>query len=1639
MGQRAEHLKRTLVDKACGLARQRMNADRAGLAERFIRHFYAHVAPSDIAQESPDQVYGAAVAFLQFAQRRSRGHALVRVYSPRVELHGWQSAHTVVDCITGNRPFLVDSVTACLNTLGLTVHRVIHPVVAVRRDDEGGLQELRAPNRVNGELTRESFIHAEVDRETAPERLDEIRTSLEQVLDDVRCATEDWAAMRSHVDAVARHLDRPPGGVDAAEAHETAAFLRWLDNDHFLFLGYRAYQFADPNAAPVPAETLTAGIVPGSGLGILRADSVSLFDGLRALDALPPEVQAYVRKADLVRVTKANRRSTVHRPVHLDTVFVKWLDETDQQPGSSSEAVARKDRVVGEHLFVGLFTSVAYNRMVREVPFLRRKVDRILDRAGFDPYGHDGKRLLHILGTLPRDELFQASEDDLYDIALGVLHLQERQRVALFTRRDPFERFISALVYAPRDRFDTALRQRFRSILEDAFNGIITAYYTNISESPLARVHFIVKTRPGEIPDVDVGDVEAQLVEAACAWTDHLRRALVDAEGEEAGLRLFARYSQAFGPAYTERVGVDTAVFDIKTIEHVYRTGRVAVDLYQPLEADAHEIHLKLYHHGRPLPLSDILPILENMDLQVITELPFEVRPEDLDAPVWIHDFETATVSQAAVNCVAIKEKFQEALLRVWDGALENDGFNRLVMRNGLTWREVTILRAQAKYLRQAGIQFSLAYMAEILAEHGRIARRLVALFEGRFDPARQDADNPDPQEPLVQDIRAEIDQVKSLDADRILRRFLNLCCATLRTNYFQAGGDDGRHGYLAMKLDSQHIDDLPLPRPMVEVFVYSPAVEAIHLRGGKVARGGIRWSDRREDFRTEVLGLMKAQMVKNAVIVPVGSKGGFVVRRPPPPEAGRDAQVAEGVACYKTMMRGLFDLTDNLQPDGSVVPPKGVIRYDGDDPYLVVAADKGTATFSDIANGVSREYGFWLDDAFASGGSAGYDHKKMGITARGAWESVKRHFREMGRDSQSQAFTCVGVGDMSGDVFGNGMLLSRSLRLVGAFNHLHIFCDPNPDAERSFQERKRLFEKGRSSWTDYDTGTLSEGGAIFDRSAKSVSLSPQIRACFGLEWESVTPAELIAAMLKAEVDLLFFGGIGTFVKASDETQAEVGDKANDPIRINGHDLRCRVVGEGANLGMTQRGRIEAALAGVRLNTDAIDNSAGVDCSDHEVNLKIMLGDLVSRGELTLRQRNELLEAMTEEVASLVLRDNYLQTQALSLAAGEAVQRLDRHARFMRVLEKSGRLNRTVELLPSEEELADRARQHQGLARPELAVLLGYAKLVLYDELLASDLPDEPFLGADLHRYFPQRLVSRFPEALERHRLRREIIANQVTNDLINRTAPSFVEEQMARAGRSAAEVARAYVVVREVFRLRELWQRIEALDLQVPADTQLVMLRETVEVIERTAGWFLGQSPAPLPLDETIARYAPGIAAVSDQLGAILGLDAHAAWEARAQALVDAQVPEDLARRIAGLPSLSQAVDIVQIALTRDLPVGRVAPLYFALGYRLGFEWLRERAAEVKTETTWQQQAVGAIVEDLFAHQTELTRRILTDPEAEAGEDDAEAAIDAWLGRSKAAVGHVTQLLTELRAAPSVDIAMLAVANRQLRGLFAG
>ena len=1288
-----------------------------------------------------------------------------------------------------------------------------------------------------------------------------------------------------------------------------------------------------------------------------------------------------------------------------------------------------KGNVTGERLFAGLFTSAAYSRSPREIPMLDRKIETIIERAGFSASSHDGKALAHILETYPRDELLQASEDELLETAVGILNLQERQRLALFVRRDPYERFVTALIFLPKDTMNTELRLRMQEVVAKAFDGALSAYYVHLGDGALARLQFIIATTPGHIPAVDLKTLESKLADVARSWADHLRDALVEARGEAVGMDLLRRYRDAFPAGYEDHFNAHAAVNDIEHVEQARHQPIPAINLYRPIEAAPNELRLKLYQVKDKIALSTVLPSLENFGLKVISEIPFEIKAAGADRPVWIHDFTMCTADGAEVDVPQIRDKFHEAYARIWSGDAEDDGFNRLVLTAGIGWRNIALLRAYCKYLRQAAIAFSQAYMEQTLNANAVITRDIGHLFYAMFDPAYSGDRIGGPQA-IVDRILKELDRVSNLDEDRIVRRFLNAVQSTLRTNFFQRDATGNDKEYISFKLDSHKIDDLPLPRPLVEVFVYSPRAEAIHLRGGKVARGGIRWSDRREDFRTEVLGLMKAQMVKNAVIVPVGSKGGFVVKRPPQ-TTDRETVMAEVVHCYKTLMRGLLDITDNLV-GGKVVPPKEVVRRDEDDPYLVVAADKGTATFSDIANGVSRDYGFWLDDAFASGGSAGYDHKKMGITARGAWECVKRHFRELGTDIQAQDFTCVGVGDMSGDVFGNGLLLSKHTRLLAAFNHMHVFIDPDPDPSTSHAERQRLFDLPRSAWSDYNPALISKGGGIYERKAKSIALSPEVRARFGIAKEQVTPAELIKTLLKAEIDLLFFGGIGTYVRAKDETNAEVGDRANDALRITGEELRAKVVGEGANLGVTQRGRIEAAMKDVKINTDALDNSAGVDTSDHEVNIKILLNEAVQAGDLTMKQRDKLLAQMTDDVAELVLRDNYLQSQALSIAEAQSFTLLDQQNRFMKALERTGRLDRAIEFLPDDEAVRLRLKQRIGLTRPEMAVLLAYAKNSIYDELLPSDLPDDPQLEDDLIKYFPGALQKSYQEQTGKHRLRREIIATVVTNSIINRMGGTFIHIMRERTGQPAPAIARAYAITRGAYRLRELWNGIQDLDNKVPARLQIEMFIDLNRLAEQATQWFLRNGQHPLDIAANVAATSPGLVALEKALMTILADEDRIEVEERRAQLIGQGVPQALAQRVAQAPALVSSLDIVRIAGDLKMKVEDAGRTYYAVGEAFHLDWLRAGARALIGDSHWDRLAVFAIIEDFYGHQRDLTTAVLHQAKGLIGAE----AIAMWRETRGAALARADGLFADLRQVGKLELAMLAVANRMLRSL---
>jgi len=1609
MSLTAQEMKTEKISEVLAMVESRLDKKATEDIRLFVEKLYERLAADDVLGIQLENLYGSALSVLKFSAVREPGKAKVRCFSPTLEEHGWRTSHTVIEIVNDDMPFLVDSVSAALSQRGINVHMVIHPVMFEERDAQGKhikFHQTATNGKQKGSL--ESYMHFEVDEQSDPEVLADIERELSAVLEDVRASVVDWRPILSQVDTIVKKLKSNPPPLEAEEVDEGRALLEWMANDHFTFLGFREYTFTDQGKG----KTDNWEPVKDSGLGILRSPMRRIMTGKAEMS---PEVSEFLHRPELIIVTKANAHSTVHRAVLLDYVGVKKFDS--------------KGKVVGEYRFTGLFTSAAYNRIPRDIPYLRRKVDKTLEKSGFTKSSHDQKALAHILETYPRDELFQISVDELYAISSKILLLQERPRISVFLRRDRFARFVSALVYVPREKFNTDLRRKFSTILADMHNGVIGAHYSQVGADAMARIHFIIDLKSSDKPDVDEDVLENRLVSAAREWVDDLSDVLLERWGEEKALRLEARYGDAFPVGYRARFNANLALRDIEKLEEVCGGKSVGLNLYRWVEDPDCKVRFKVYSPEEPLPLSDCLPMIENMGLKVLSENPYLVEHSSMSSPVWIHDFELIEPNGLELDLHQVKVKFEDTFLRVWQGTAESDGFNRLVMLAGLNWSSVAVLRAVAKYLRQAGITFSQSYMANTLAVNTQITRLLVELFEVRFNP-EFDGDRDSAFSKIRNDITEALDDVVSLDDDRILRRYLNVVEHTLRTNYYQKNADGSDKSYFSFKLDSQNIDELPLPRPHVEIFVYSPRVEGVHLRGGTVARGGLRWSDRREDFRTEVLGLMKAQMVKNTVIVPVGSKGGFYPKRLPV-GGSREAFQAEGIECYKTFISGLLDLTDNLV-GGKVVPPQSVVRHDDDDPYLVVAADKGTATFSDIANEVAISYGFWLGDAFASGGAAGYDHKKMAITARGAWESVKRHFREVGKNIQEEEFTVAGIGDMSGDVFGNGMLLSNHICLVAAFDHRNIFIDPTPDAAKTFKERQRIFELPRSSWEDFNTKLISKGGGIFDRKAKSITLTPEIKSLLGIKDAKLTPNELITRILKAEVDLLWFGGIGTYIKSSSEGHTAAGDRANDGIRINGTEVRAKVIGEGGNLGVTQMGRIEYSLNGGMLNTDAIDNSAGVDCSDHEVNIKILLRAVLDDGEMTDKQRDRLLVDMTEEVGDHVLKDNYLQTQALTVAQRQSIANFAEQTRFMRELEKQGRLNRSVEDLPDEEELESRLSADQGLARPEMCVLLAYAKMTLYTDILETNLPDDTFFDGWLSEYFPPQLRKKYSKYVAGHRLRREIITTVIVNSLINRAGITFVMQMVEELGVGVDDVARAYALVVEVFDLQKLWTEIESLDNVVATEVQGHMIDSTQMLLRRATLWCLRHLPSPINISLQLSELAPAMHELENELEGLLSDIGRNSFRERVTYLTGVNVPEGLARRVASLSPLRSSLDVVQVGRVSNRPIPEVGEVYYAVGAELNLDWLRFAAEGIEPESHWERLAVTAIIDDLYGQQRALTNAVFGDAEGHKGR----AALDHWQSVNHNSIRRSKELIEEFKTGGTVDVSKLAFANRQFRSM---
>lgn len=1577
----------------------------------FAARFYRFLSDDEMSGHEVARMVADLAAMQQWAGVRLPGQALVRGWTP--EIPG--VSYAVIEIVTDDMSFLVDSVTNNLTFAGRNVHLIVHPQLAVRRDAEGNLVEILdvdVDHAPPGALI-ESWMRVEVERDFVSDDLEPLITSTRRVLRDVRKAVTDWQAMRGAAIRIAQEIKQhPPVGIDSHEVHETSALLEWLADNNVTFLGYRDYDLitVDGEDALRP--------VPDSGLGILRQehsgdDAVSL-----SFAILPAAVRAKAREATLLVLSKANSRSTVHRSAYMDYVGIKKFDDAGN--------------VIGERRFLGLYAASAYNQSVATIPILRDKLASVMRALDFVPNSHSAKDLLQFLETYPRDELFQIDSKLLTSIAESVMHLQERRQTRLYLRPDDYGRFMSCLVYLPRDRYTTAVRLRIESILTDAFGGTSVDFTTRVSESVLARLHFVVHVPTGQgIPVFDEDELQDRVAAATRSWTDEYARVLMERVGEDRAPSLLKIYDGAFPEAYKDEYEPEVGVEDTLIIERL-EPGELSLRLSAPVVSDTREMRFTVMRVGQAMPLTQVLPILQRLGVDVIDEHPYEIDRADRPS-ARILNFGVVLPEGAIRNHDSLVERFTEAFRACWDGRCEVDNFNSLVLLAGLDWRESMIIRAYARYLRQIGSTFGQEYLEQVMVDNAEIARLLIELFTTRFR-LDSDGDRTHGEQRLSERINQALEQVPSLDADRILRQFLRLIQASVRTNFYAISLTGDERCAVAFKLEPRSIPDLPLPKPKFEIWSYSPRVEGVHLRFGPVARGGLRWSDRREDFRTEILGLVKAQEVKNAVIVPVGAKGGFFPKKLPDPVVDREGWAKEGRAAYREFVSAMLEITDNLV-DGEVVPPPNVVRHDGDDPYLVVAADKGTASFSDLANEIAAEHHYWLGDAFASGGSVGYDHKGMGITARGAWESVKRHFRELDLDTQTQDFTVIGIGDMSGDVFGNGMLLSEHIRLIAAFDHRHIFIDPNPNPATSFAERKRVFDLPRSSWADYNTELISDGGGVFNRALKSIPISAQMKDVLDIPetTSSLTPAELIHAILAARADLLWNGGIGTYVKAETETNLDVGDKANDAVRVNGNQLKVSVVGEGGNLGLTQLGRVEAARHGVKLNTDAIDNSAGVDTSDHEVNIKIALDLAVREGRLDAEHREELLHSMTDEVATAVLEDNYDQNVVLGNARRGAPALITVHQRMIRALEHDGLLDRALEFLPDDEEFDTRRAAGEALTSPELAVLLAYAKIALLGELNACSLSDDSWFETIVVDYFPPTMRADFVRGIAQHPLRGQIINTVVTNRLLNIGGITFVFRAVEETGATAEQVVRAALTAMEVFSIDHMWEWINQLDNQIPTTAQSALQLETRRLLDRATRWFLQTRTGDIDIAEQVAYFTPVISQHGAGVGSTLIGNEADRYERLTTRFREAGAPEDLARKAASSLDVFALLDITDICAKSGQDADVVIPLYFTLSNRYDMDRTLQRITSLPRGDRWSALARQALRNDLYQAIASLTGAVIATTDSCASPAER---IDRWEQDNAEGVARARTTLEEINAVEEPDLATLSVALRVLRNL---
>ncbi len=1579
------------------------------LLDHFMQSYYRplhHEVADDI---SDVDLAGMGLHHFTLLKAYDGNKPQLAILNPIAEEQHFHSSHTVIQIVAYDRPFLVDTLLMSLEEQGIDVHRTYNTIISIKRDDEGHISQI--DNAPESGTSHMSLIHCEIAYQDDDE-LDALQKLLFDKIDTLDTVVGDWEQMHSRLTAIKAELTKQPLPEVFYSRAEIQAFLEWISDDHFIFLGFREYRLEGQDSEKGADLELFA--IGNSGLGLLRgADEDTISDSFHQL---PTDLKQLLTEPRVLMLSKSSRVSPIHRSVYMDFLGIHKFDHTG--------------KLIGEYRFIGLLTSQAYQLTVKQIPLLREKANKIMVMSDLPRNGHAHHKMMHVINTLPRDDLFQASVEELYPIVYGISQLQDRKSLRLFSRVDHYQRFVSCLVYIPRDKFNTELRIKVQKVLEVAYGGTSSGFTTEFNESEHARVHVHVRTVPGQVNTVDNSDLEAELSALMESWHDNYQKVLLDNVGEQQANELQRRFLDYIPAAYQERFDARTAVEDTKRLAGLSHEQPMLWHLYRSTGDADNQLHLKLYGRQQPVILSKVLPVLENFGVSVISAQTYEFDlPEQ---SIWMQEYELTLEHVDTVDMRIVRGQFEDSLKEIWAGRVESDPFNELVLTTKLNTYEVVILRALASYMRQARAPFSSAYIQQTIVKYNAISVALVDLFDARMNPKYEDHDSSvrtDKVAQIQEQLIADLIEVDSLDEDRILRWYLDLINAMIRTNFYQTDGDGQRKDRLSFKFLAADIPNLPKPKLMFEIFVYSPRVEAVHMRGGKAARGGLRWSDRMEDFRTEVLGLVKAQMVKNAVIVPVGSKGGFIVKSKTMAD-GREAFQAEGIACYQTFLRGMLDVTDNIV-DGNIVPPANTVRHDEDDPYLVVAADKGTASFSDIANAISTEYNFWLDDAFASGGSVGYDHKAMGITARGGWESVKRHFRMRGMDIQNRDdFTVVGIGDMSGDVFGNGMLQSEHTKLVAAFNHLHIFIDPNPDTANSYIERERLFNMPRSTWDDYEKTLISEGGGVYSRTDKSIAINDKMKALFGIEADSLAPNDLISALLRAPVDLLWNGGIGTYVKSANESHADVGDRANDALRVDGGELRTAVVGEGGNLGFTQQGRIEYAQTGGRIYTDAIDNSGGVNCSDHEVNIKILLGKVVEQGDMTLKQRNELLESMTDTIAQLVLRQNYLQPQAIELSHIRAAANLSDHQRFIQLLESEQRLDRAIEYLPADEEIARRQKAGTGLTNPELAVVMAYGKMWVYDSLLLSDLPDDPYFVNELRKYFPDELVGRFFDEMTEHRLHREIISTYLTNSVVNRLGIEALFRLFEETGQTLATIIRAYAITRDVFEVSVAWKMLESLDNKVDAKLLLKLELRLRDALERGVVWFINAFGHELQVTDMIDRFVGSVNKLT-KVGGFIEQQFEQYLQEDAASLTKDGLSDNDAALFAMLPYHVDALDAALLAEQYERPVDEIASLYFEAYQVLQLDWMMDNIATLPQQDYWDRRARHALVNELSRSLRLLMDAILSHP-------DPKQAFNDWKSRHQDHLGSVTAEMQKLDGNDEqvISLSTLSVLMSELSGI---